>query len=221
MPSGLTMFGPGSPLQFSARAREGRALVKCVPNTNPFSFFAGAVVHGGDFVVYEKTTTPGNYPDTMAQNGIVDVKAGGDLTRQLIHAELYSRRLQMWTGDSAQYINNAPPVGLLTTLDLVVGVPMTPLDLLSLFLDANQDPLELVLISGDLPPGTGVTGTVLSGTPTDAGNGSFQLVARDPPGDLATTQVNWNVTTTPVAVTAGSLTEEVRVKSHVNGALTN
>lgn len=221
MPSGLTMFGPGPPLGFAARCKEGRALVKCVPSVDPFSFYIGAIVDGGDYVVTERTTTPGGYPATMAANGIVDVRAGGDMTRQLLHAELYSRRLQMWTGDSIQYINNHLPVGTLTTLELVVGVAMDALNLVALFTDVDHDPLDLLPILGTLPPGTSITGGVLTGVPSAVGSGFFQVVARDPPGDFGTAQVNWTITAAPVTITAGGLTEEVRVKTHVNGALTN
>lgn len=222
MPSQLHMlFGFGPPLSFAARARNGRALVRAAPSQNPNSVYAGSVVRGGDYVSVSRASFPGGYPVAMSSDGLLVVRAGGATTRQLVLAELYSRRLQLWTGDSNQYINNHRPVGNLLSLELVVGVAPDPLLLASLFADADGDLVVPTAVSGDLWPGAVQVAYQISGAPTDVGSGFFQVSAVDPPGDIGVAQVNWTVfAAPPPPPAAGGHVDRIRVKSHIGGALT-
>lgn len=214
------LFGCGPPLAFAARARNGRTLVRTVPSQNPLSFYAGSIVRGGDYVTVARTSLPGNYPSKMSADGIVVVKAGGDLSRQEVLAELYSRRLQLWTGDSSQYINNHAPIGVLLSLELVVGIEPTPLVLTSLFTDQDGDQVNAGALAGDLWPGATRLGLVVSGAPTALGSGSFQVLGSDIANSIGTAQVNWTVLPAPPPPpAAGGLTEHIRVKSVIGGSL--
>jgi hypothetical protein len=125
----------------------------------------------------------------------------------------------MWTGDTAQYINNHAPVGLLLSLTLTSGVRMQPLNLLAQFNDFEGDTLKLESITGTSPPGTAIANGVLFGTPTGPSSaGSFALTVSDLAGDRGVAQINWTIA--GVDVEAGSATEEQRLKTRVNGALT-
>lgn len=222
MPSQMHMFfGSGPPRAFAARARNGRTLVRAVPSQNALSFYSGTIVRAQDYVSVEVASFPGNYIVKMSADGIIRIQAHGDRTRQLVHAELYSRRLQMWTGDSNQYINNHAPVGVLLSLQLVVGVEPDPLLLGSLFTDADGDGVDPGAIAGDLWPGATRIGGQVVGAPTDIGSGSFQVAGFDVALAAGTAQVNWTVfAAPPPPPAAGGLTEFIRVKSSIGGALT-
>ena len=219
MPSQLTLLGYGAPLRFPARARSGGVLTRATASSDPNSIYAGAVVRSGDYTLRDRTSIPSEYPVDMGADGILIIHAHGDLTRQLVLAELYSRRLQQWTGPAGQYVNNKPPIGRLTNLLLTQDQPMVPLNLVTLFTEVENDPLTITLVSGDLPPDTGILASVLSGTPHSVGNGTFQVLAHDPAGEFGTAQVNWTVSLPVSAVEAGALMEETRLKTRVNGAL--
>jgi hypothetical protein len=221
MPSQLHMlFGYGPPRAFAARARNGRALVRTVASVDPFSIYVGSIVRDGDYVSVEKATSPGGYLVKLGANGIAVVQAHGDRTQQLFHAEAYSRRLQMWTGDSSQYINNHAPVGTLLALELVIGVTPAPLFLSSLFTDQDGDTVKVGAISGDLWPGATRAGLQVTGAPTEIGSGSFQVLGSDDAQSVGTAQVNWTVLAAPPPPpAAGGLTEHIRVKSAVGGSL--
>jgi len=218
MPSALGFFGSHPPLRFAAWARGARALVKVAASVDPNSVWSGGSVRGGDYCAIERFCSPGNYPTTVTNTGFLDVKAAGDRSRQLILCEVYSRRLLMWTGDAPQYINNRAPVGSLLTLVLTSGQTLPPLALLSQFTDFEHDTLSIVSISGSLPPGTVISGGFLIGRVVGPeATGSFLVTARDIALDFGVTQVNWTVHA--VASEAGSLTEEQRLKTRVNGSL--
>lgn len=222
MPSQLhLLFGFGPPRAFGARARNGRNLVKAasVDSPDPRSFFYGSVVRGGDYVTVGKTSIPDNYVATMDSAGIVTLVAHGDKSRQEVDAELYSRRLQMWTGDSRQFLNNHAPTGTLTTLSLTIGVPMLPLVALTLFTDIDNDDLTLEGVTGTQIPGTQYQNGFISGTPNALGSGSLTFLARDPGNLVGSARVNWTVSPSAAARTAGSLHEETRLKSLIGGAL--
>lgn len=221
MPSQFGFFGSSPPRAFAARARNGRALVLTRPSQNPLSIYAGSVVRGGDYVSVSKRTTPGNYVAVMSADGILLEHAGGDRTRQEVMAELYSRRLQMWTGDSNQFVNNHAPVGVLLSLTLVVGIEPTPLSLVSLFTDIDGDDVSPGAIAGDLWPGAVRIGLQISGAPTAIGTGSFQVLGSDIADSIGTAQVNWTVLAAPPPPpAAGGLTEYIRVKTSIGGSLT-
>jgi predicted RecA/RadA family phage recombinase len=214
-------FGSGPPRAFAARARNGRALVRAVASVDPFSIYSGSIVRSGDYISVERTATPGGYALTLGANGIAVAKAHSNTTQQRFHAEQYSRRLQMWTGDSTQYINNHAPVGILLALELVVGVEPTPLFLTSLFTDIDGDTVAVGALAGDIWPGGSRLGLAVSGAPTDVGSGSFQVLGSDDAGSLGTAQVNWTVLAAPPPPpAAGGLTEYVRVKTSIGGSLT-
>jgi hypothetical protein len=221
--SQMGLFGPSTPLRWFGRARSGRAKVFVINDSapDPDSFYSGSIVRSGDFIDVERLSEPGNYPAVMAANGLAIIHAHGDLTRQLLHAESYVRRLLMWTGDSGQYINNRPPVGTLSTLELILNVTPPQFDALSRFSDANGDILTIKSITGDIPPGMQFNGQFLVGTPSELSAGTFFITVADPPGDFALSQVDWTITTAPIVIDAGALTESVRVKTNVGGALVN
>jgi hypothetical protein len=217
----MGLMGPCTPNGWYGRARTGRAKVFVLNDQVPpdDSFYTGSVIHSGDFVDVVRRSFPGNYVVTMAANGVAVIQAHGDLNRQLVNAESYVRRLQMWTGDSGQYVNNRPPVGTQTVLNLIKGVTPAPFDILHLFSDSNGDTLTIKAITGNPPTGMVFNGRFLIGTPSDVGTGSFFVTATDPPGDFAISQVDWTITLAAVVIDAGSLTESVRVKTNVGGAL--
>jgi len=219
MPSQLGFFGTHQPLKFAARARNGRLLVRAVSSIDPNSTWSGGIVRGGDYVTYTPTSDPSGYSVKLTADGFADIASSFDTSRQMYLAENYSRRLQMWTGDAEQYVNNHAPVGTLFDLQLAALVPMQPIVLLQLFTDFEFDYLVLVAIGGAFPPGTSVDGNVLSGIPSNlAGSGAFEVTARDVAGDVGYAQVNWTVHAIPID--AGSATEEQRLKTRVHGALT-
>jgi predicted RecA/RadA family phage recombinase len=222
MPSQLHMlFGYGPPRMFAARNRNGRALVLTVPSTDPQSFYDGSVVRGGDYVSVGRTSMPGGYEVDMAADGIAVIKAGNDRTRQTVQAELYSRRLQLWTGDSTQFVNNNAPVGILQTLNLTLGVTMQPLFVLELFDDADGDVLTFDTIDGDLPPGTLYANGAVQGTPSDLGSGTFRIIANDPALAFGIAQVDWIVSPAPPPPPKpSSLMEYIRTKTAIGGSLT-
>ena len=115
--------------------------------------------------------------------------AHGDLTRRTFTADVWSVTGQALLGAFVVDINDNPPqivtpippqfnfmLGALLSIDFVNGTPQY-------VVDPDGDTLTMTLTAGTPPPGTAITGTLLSGFTTTAGTYPVTLTFADTVGE--------------------------------------
>lgn len=202
-------------------ARTNRLLVQTEVSIDPLSAWAGAnpPVLTNDYAAYEPFTEPNGYALTLPPNGLATYQGFGDTSRQSYRVDHYSRRFTHgFTGDARRYTNNRAPTATDQTLTLTVGVAFAPFDYKTVFTNTENDPISGNMTAGEVPRGMTLAGTILSGTPIEAGIGLFTITVSDGLS-FGSVHITWTVNPSSTGNTAGPLTSERRVKTMTGGSL--
>lgn len=108
------------------------------------------------------------------------------------------------TSNSFAIVISASPIaiGFSGSIPAQTGTLNTPFSLnLSSYFTGNLTPFTFSVVSGSLPAGLSINGDVISGTPTNAGTGSFTIRGTDTANNIATSNsVSFTINTAPIPV---------------------
>lgn len=109
------------------------------------------------------------YPIVPFSDGTFQILVGSNTARQDFPGNIWSaKQLFGFYGSFQTYVNDIPPIQTapLPPQVLTLGVAMTPLDLSLYVMSVTGDPLVYAIVSGVLPSGVTLSGSVISGTPS-------------------------------------------------------
>lgn len=129
----------------------------------------------GDIMINSTTSSPGGYTVNIAADGVPEVLASGDTSRQTFQARFYDVSAQGWSDASLVtiYINNQEPDLAADPSEVAVyafptNVAITPVDLSVFATDPELDPITVTAVDA-LPTGLSISSNNLQGTPTVGG----------------------------------------------------
>lgn len=147
----------------------------------------------GDILSVDDETDPSAFALTVDTD--CQYEYPGDESRQFAGADIYDvSAVGFHAEDLDVWFNNEAPVGS-EDFDLVLPIDeaMDPIDLDTLFTDAEGDTLTYAVTSGTLPTGLSLVDGVISGTPTveDEDGAEVEFTATDIAGDIGTTNITF------------------------------
>lgn len=140
----------------------------------------------GDIFITQLVTSPSGYPIQVNGDGTLQIVTGGDTSRQSFQYFIYRVASNSIDGPATIWDHEVAPSWAtpIFLINQVVGVPIAPINLASptYATSSSGDALTFAVASGALPPGIGLGGGVLSGTPLAFGTFNFTISAMDNAG---------------------------------------